>query len=193
MRKGIKKGFCRIHGELTPEISMISKEKYGERIRCKLCKREYGKISNYNRSHGKIIDRRFNDIPSICEMHGREKNKENYYTCDICANERHRRKYKKNIQEERTKSILQNLKHTNLTREMYDLMFEEQKGLCKICNQPETRISRQGEATRLAVDHCHRTLKIRALLCHDCNTGLGKFSDNADLLRNAITYLELHG
>jgi hypothetical protein len=75
---------------------------------------------------------------------------------------------------------------------MYDRMFDEQKGLCKICNRPETRISRHGDVTRLAVDHCHRTLKIRGLLCHDCNTGIGKFADNIQLLEKAIEYLKSH-
>lgn len=41
----------------------------------------------------------------------------------------------------------------------------------------------------LCVDHCHKTSKVRGLLCHDCNKGLGNFSDNPALLDKAASYL----
>ena len=42
---------------------------------------------------------------------------------------------------------------------------------------------------KLAVDHCHKTGKIRGLLCGGCNTSIGSFEDNPELLKNAIKYL----
>jgi hypothetical protein len=41
----------------------------------------------------------------------------------------------------------------------------------------------------LHVDHNHMTGKVRGLLCHHCNVGIGHFEDNIVLLSNAITYL----
>lgn len=41
----------------------------------------------------------------------------------------------------------------------------------------------------LAVDHCHRTNKVRGLLCTKCNLGLGYFADTEELLQQAVTYL----
>jgi hypothetical protein len=42
----------------------------------------------------------------------------------------------------------------------------------------------------LSIDHCHETGKVRGLLCDACNTGIGRFSDQVDLLQKAIDYLE---
>ena len=63
----------------------------------------------------------------------------------------------------------------------YDRMFLQQNGLCKICQSPSSR--------KLAVDHCHESGKIRGLLCHNCNVGLGHFKDSPALLMAALTYI----
>ena len=67
----------------------------------------------------------------------------------------------------------------------YNQMFIEQGGCCKICNAHQSEMKRG-----LAVDHCHVTGKIRGLLCSNCNTSLGKFKDDVELLKKAIKYLE---
>lgn len=41
----------------------------------------------------------------------------------------------------------------------------------------------------LAIDHDHKTGKIRGLLCTRCNTAIGLLNDNIDFLRRAIMYL----
>jgi hypothetical protein len=63
-------------------------------------------------------------------------------------------------------------------------MVEAQGNKCKICGNPETVKGRS-----LSVDHCHRTGKIRGLLCGKCNTGLGKFRDSDKILKKALDYL----
>lgn len=78
-----------------------------------------------------------------------------------------------------------------LSKEQYKLLFDSQKGLCKICSNPEKLKNRvQGTPLRLAIDHCHNTGLIRGLLCAQCNVGLGNFKDNIELLEKAITYLK---
>ena len=42
----------------------------------------------------------------------------------------------------------------------------------------------------LSVDHCHVTGKIRGLLCHQCNVGLGAFKDSIENLECASEYLK---
>lgn len=80
-----------------------------------------------------------------------------------------------------------------ITLAQYDAMLESQSGVCLICQKPETRIdNRTGKPSRLAVDHCHGTKKVRGLLCSACNKGIGHFKDSPTLLRQAALYLEAH-
>jgi hypothetical protein len=63
----------------------------------------------------------------------------------------------------------------------------EQQAKCAICGCPEAgRINTR----RLFVDHCHKTQKVRGLLCYRCNTLLGLASDDPNRLRRAVEYLE---
>lgn len=39
------------------------------------------------------------------------------------------------------------------------------------------------------VDHCHKTGKVRGILCAECNSGLGKFKDRPEFLIKAVEYL----
>lgn len=68
--------------------------------------------------------------------------------------------------------------------------------LCQICGKPETCVAhsrKSGRVRPLAVDHCHKTGKIRGLLCSKCNSGIGLFDDDPQLMLKAMTYLEKHG
>ena len=49
-----------------------------------------------------------------------------------------------------------------------------------------------GDTERLHIDHCHTTGKVRAALCGNCNSGLGMFKENTDLLLKATEYLTYH-
>lgn len=73
----------------------------------------------------------------------------------------------------------------------YQEMHDRQNGLCACCGQPERGL-RGGFPIKLAVDHNHTTGEIRALLCGDCNKGIGYFREDADRLRKAAAYLEHH-
>ena len=59
------------------------------------------------------------------------------------------------------------------------MMSEQQGGRCAIC----------GKKTQLVIDHCHVCTEVRALLCTNCNLGLGHFGDNPLLLGRAASYL----
>jgi len=72
-----------------------------------------------------------------------------------------------------------------LTLEAYNIMLQAQNHRCKICGAEDSKV----EGKRMFVDHCHTTGKIRGLLCHLCNSGLGLFRDSTELLTKAIGYL----
>lgn len=77
-----------------------------------------------------------------------------------------------------------------ITYETYIDMFNSQNQVCKICKQLFKRKSQtRDELMPLFVDHCHTTGMVRGLLCSKCNTGLGMFQDNIEILNSAINYL----
>ena len=68
----------------------------------------------------------------------------------------------------------------NLTLEQYDLMFEEQGGVCAICGKSQGIYHwKNGTPYRLCVDHDHSTGRVRGLLCTGCNSKLGVIEDAA--------------
>ena len=70
-----------------------------------------------------------------------------------------------------------------ITAEHFDRMFEEQGGLCAICQ----------ERPAAHVDHDHATERVRGLLCFNCNQALGNFSDRRDFMLAAVAYLDANG
>jgi hypothetical protein len=57
-----------------------------------------------------------------------------------------------------------------LTIDDYNKMFEKQEGRCAICKRQRPYL--------LLVDHCHKTHRVRGLLCKICNTFLAYIHDD---------------
>lgn len=72
-----------------------------------------------------------------------------------------------------------------ITPDDYDRMHEAQGGRCALCRNSEAN-------RRLAVDHDHKTGKVRALLCARCNTALGNLRDDPALMIRAAAYVAQH-
>ena len=108
--------------------------------------------------------------------------------CRLCEREKsnryfrtpHRKDQKK--KSDRVKSLR---KKYGMSTAEYQKIFNEQKGRCEIC-RCEVTAQRYGV---FKVDHDHKTGKVRGLLCHHCNFGIGMFKDNPELCRSAIDYL----
>lgn len=123
------------------------------------------------------------DIVKICDIHGQLKTTDTYirhykgkissYYCKKCILDGNiKRKYKG----------LNSLK-------CYEELLQKQNGLCAICNKTNTT-TRNGKIKRYAIDHCHKSGKVRGLLCGFCNSALGYFKDKIELLKKAIAYIE---
>lgn len=74
-----------------------------------------------------------------------------------------------------------------ISLDQYESMLLSQGSKCAICLTPQNDLS-----LMLCVDHDHSTGKIRGLLCHKCNTGIGLLGDSIDNLSNACIYLKQH-
>ena len=59
---------------------------------------------------------------------------------------------------------------------------------CPICHKK----SIPGLNSKVVLDHDHKTGKPRAWICDSCNTGLGRFNDNVEILRKVTEYLEYY-
>lgn len=79
------------------------------------------------------------------------------------------------------KYLEQNRKEVNygITQLQYDTMVKECESKCHIC----------GKISKLCVDHDHKTVGFRGLLCSNCNTAIGLMQDDPNLLKKAAEYL----
>lgn len=210
---------CRRHGERKEEQCYRSKDKhsnYGFRYKCKECvylntfKRPckiHGDVSKEQRlATGRcrlcsvqamhmLNERRNNNRPEFNERQKlkREANPEKYALENKERYQKELEKYGADYLNDLNKASIR-----GLSIEQYHQMFIDQKDLCAICNQPESRIykykdeSKGIKIAKLCLDHSHKTGKVRELLCHDCNSGLGKFADDIQRLYAAIDYLKRH-
>jgi len=141
---------------------------------CKICKikkslTEFHKLRKWNASYCKLCQSdwirqwRLNNLEKLREQ-GRNRSK--------LVSPKTRRKYKY-------------MTRYGITFNDYEEMFKKQGGLCAICFMPET-----GQKRSLSVDHCHKTGKVRGLLCDKCNNMLGRAGDNCMVLMSGAYYLE---
>ncbi len=82
-----------------------------------------------------------------------------------------------------------NLRLYGLTLAEFNSMLAAQNGCCAICgHEPGGTVKQR----KLCVDHCHKTGKVRALLCGSCNIGMGLFGDDPERLIKAASYAMDH-
>ena len=112
---------------------------------------------------------------NIIMNHKKSENPHKYKEADRLSYIRHKNNYRSN-QLKRTVGI-------NLQE--YNSMFTVQEGKCKICRTHQSKLN-----LGLAVDHCHKTGRVRGLLCGKCNTALGLLEDNSEIVKGMIEYLK---
>ena len=114
----------------------------------------------------------------------RRKRKESFRNKGICPNCEKRAARAGNVccpQCLEDKKLTQKFGSAGPYRHLYAEMFERQQGQCGICGD---------YMGRPVLDHSHKTMEVRGLLCSGCNAGLGQFKDNPEILKAALYYLE---
>lgn len=107
----------------------------------------------------------------------RERNREQGDTRRVKRNAHYRRNRDRFVPAMKVRNLM---RRYGITPEQHAQMFADQNGACAICLATDKR---------LCVDHCHRTSKVRGLLCVTCNVWLGVLED-AEFGANATAYLE---
>lgn len=72
-----------------------------------------------------------------------------------------------------------------LSADTYEKILENQQGCCAICLLKMTKTPH--------VDHCHKSKKVRGLLCFNCNRAIGHMQDDPAIAKRAASYLERDG
>jgi len=181
IKEKLKNKKCSVHGRLLIENIHIE----GATIRCRTCRLVSNKEQRekYKDKYKKkyIEERRENVNARLKEK--RLSNLEEYRAYGRDKYQANRERY----------AMLAAARRRNISLSYYESLIESQNNLCAICGNEETRISsRSNEITRLCIDHDHASGKVRALLCANCNSGIGKFKDDIQILQSAIEYLKKH-
>ena len=117
--------------------------------------------------------------------------------CTECEKEYKREQYQRSSPEVRARRqrVVDSARYRRtfgITMDDYDILLASQDGRCAICR----RESPYGIKLSLDHDHaCCDSVKscgkcIRALLCCDCNRGIGQLRDDPEVLRRAADYLD---
>lgn len=156
---------CKKHPDLTDDLVKANG-------RCKLC----------HRLSVKIAKEKYRD-------------KINAWTrADRAANPQKYRDYEKvnRIKSGARRTEVEIARRRGITHQEYLDMFIRQENKCSICGKEESRKMKSGKVMKLALDHCHATNKNRELLCHNCNTAIGKIGDSYEMALKVAAYLLRH-
>jgi hypothetical protein len=94
--------------------------------------------------------------------------------------------YRKKLWAKRGKELYQRYKFSRygVTREQYDEILCQQKGRCGACHAALL------SSRRTHLDHCHKTGRVRGILCGGCNCALGHLEDSLQRIVDLALYLE---
>lgn len=150
---------------------------------CSKCKKELPATTEYFSRHKTSKD----GLRGICKRCRRKYNHQYYLANLKKCREYSFRNRKRHPQRARQDNL--RLRY-GITVDQYGQMFTAQGGVCAICGEPETTKGRGNGMKSLAVDHNHKTDRIRELLCNKCNSVLGYVKEDEELLLNILSYLK---
>ena len=133
--------------------------------KCRICKKNLNLLDNYYRSRKDA---------TLASSYS--------YECKTCTVQRVKER-------DRTHPHIKREQHLKrrygISLQEYTDMIESQGNCCATCGATEPG----GRWKSFAVDHDHKTGKVRGLLCKSCNIALGEVDDNLTTLKRMIEYL----
>lgn len=156
--------------------------KYGLTPRCKDCVNEDNKES---------LEKRMLKDPERIREQNNNKSKRHYHA-NLELSRENARKYAREAyaDPERRERIKSRKRGGNagLNPHQIEEILVSQNYSCALCGtqEPNGKVG----VTGWNIDHCHKTGKVRFILCNHCNRGLGAFKDDPELLRTAAKLLE---
>jgi len=195
---------CREYKPLS-EFNKNRSRRDGYQYTCKLCD-SLDKLNYYRNNKEAISNRRKLSYYEKQKMMRNKKYRETHIVCTSCKETKPRiefltmggkckaciRVYNNSRYESGSAKRCRLKIKYGITLDKYHEILEDQGGVCAICGQPETQKSKEGKVLALAVDHNHKTNKIRQLLCGKCNKAIGLFKDDPEILQKATEYLKKH-
>ncbi len=109
---------------------------------------------------------------SVCKKRKIDNGK-NWYRnqkCAACYMKQYKKEFPDRIKDARLKC------YYGLTLVQFNRLMIKQKAKCAICKSDKNE-TKSGKIQSFVVDHCHKTNKIRGLLCHTCNMRVGVFEN----------------
>ena len=161
---------------------------------CPICKREksYKTLQGFNRCKDKPciscansikaggVGNKFSGGLFSCADCGERKDREDFMSrvdgrpysyCKSCQSIKNKNAYKGKWRYEKY----------GIDGDTFLQILNKQGNKCAGCNL---------ELSNPHIDHCHKTEKVRGLLCKECNSTLGFVKENTTTLRNLADYLE---
>jgi Recombination endonuclease VII len=175
MDEGFKRcADCKIEKKLADFGPTTQQLKFGVKSRCRECEREYKR----RWVQADPVRRAKQDASTRAwQKSNREKVREwnkNYKRRRAAERPEQFRAYERKCRLKRTYGV---------TLEWVDEQFEKQGGRCAICR------GLPGQKG-LMIDHCHKSKKVRKLLCSMCNFSLHKLEQDIEWAEKAIAYLK---
>ena len=139
---------------------------------CYRCWQEHDSDLRYCTECRTVASKRMKDI--------NEKKRERYRTHAYSWGGRNLKQSQTHSQDPDETELRSRCRNYGIELEDYQNMLDLQNDRCAICETiPQT----------FHIDHCHKTGKVRGLLCRGCNHGLGQFKDDPIALERAAKYL----
>lgn len=115
------------------------------------------------------------------QFHRASKNRDGLHSwCKACASKRKRATY---LKHGKATALRRRAANFGISVDDLEALIAKHGGRCGICAGPCP------SGRQLAVDHDHRTGRVRGLLCANCNRGIGLLQDSAAVAQAAADYL----